>query len=215
MISGPISDQKEGFIGHNTSPEVLTFCPNRIKKVTRQPKPKVMAEYDHRTYQWPEGNDLNGHNTSPKVLITCPNRIQEVTRQTKRSWTTVRIEWAGWKDQKGHKTRRNVWITSTHQWGVGWKDHRGHKTSDKVMMIPISDQRLIRRGGEELHRSALHVHTWKTKKISEKVDLTLQQKSYLCLPFLGIARPQQSQFPHSCVCEQFIYSHERSRYFLH
>jgi hypothetical protein len=27
----------------------------------------------------------------------------------------------------------------------------------------------------------------------------------LCIPFLGIAR-LQSQFPHSCVCEQFIYS---------
>jgi hypothetical protein len=34
---------------------------------------------------------------------------------------------------------------------------------------------------------------------------TLQGKSHLCIPFLGIARPQ-SLFPHSCVCEQFIYS---------
>ncbi len=32
----------------------------------------------------------------------------------------------------------------------------------------------------------------------------LQRKSHLCIPFLGIARPQ-SQFPHSCVCEGFIY----------
>ncbi len=30
----------------------------------------------------------------------------------------------------------------------------------------------------------------------------LQGISYLCIPFLGIARPQ-SQFPHSCVCERF------------
>jgi hypothetical protein len=29
---------------------------------------------------------------------------------------------------------------------------------------------------------------------------TLQRKSHLCIPSLGIARPQ-SQFPHSCVCE--------------
>ncbi len=29
---------------------------------------------------------------------------------------------------------------------------------------------------------------------------TLQRKSHLCIPFLGIARPQP-QFPHSCVCE--------------
>jgi len=27
----------------------------------------------------------------------------------------------------------------------------------------------------------------------------LQGKSLICIPFLGIARPQ-SQFPHSCVC---------------
>ncbi len=32
---------------------------------------------------------------------------------------------------------------------------------------------------------------------------SLQRKSHLCIPFLGIARPQP-QFPHSCVCEQFI-----------
>jgi hypothetical protein len=41
---------------------------------------------------------------------------------------------------------------------------------------------------------------------------TLQGKSHLCIPFLGIARPQ-SQFPHSCVCERFIYSQDRSTYF--
>ncbi len=42
---------------------------------------------------------------------------------------------------------------------------------------------------------------------------TLQGKSHLCIPFLGIARPQP-QFPHSCVCEQFIQSQDRSTYFL-
>ncbi len=31
--------------------------------------------------------------------------------------------------------------------------------------------------------------------------------------FLGTARPQP-QFPHSCVCERFIYSQDRSTYFL-
>jgi hypothetical protein len=30
--------------------------------------------------------------------------------------------------------------------------------------------------------------------------------------FWGIAQPQ-SQFPHSCVCERFIYSQDRSTYF--
>jgi hypothetical protein len=33
----------------------------------------------------------------------------------------------------------------------------------------------------------------------------LQGKSHLCNPFLGIARPQ-SKFPHSCVCERFIFT---------
>jgi hypothetical protein len=40
---------------------------------------------------------------------------------------------------------------------------------------------------------------------------TLQRKSHLCIPFLGITWPK-SQFPHSCVCERFIYSHYRSAY---
>jgi hypothetical protein len=35
----------------------------------------------------------------------------------------------------------------------------------------------------------------------------LQGKFHLCIPFLGMAR-LQSQFPHSCVCELFVYSHE-------
>jgi hypothetical protein len=39
----------------------------------------------------------------------------------------------------------------------------------------------------------------------------LQGKSYLCIPFLGIAR-LQSQFPESCVCERFICSQDRSTY---
>ncbi len=40
----------------------------------------------------------------------------------------------------------------------------------------------------------------------------LQQKSHLCIPFLGVTRPQY-QFPHSCVCERFVYSQDRSTYF--
>jgi hypothetical protein len=46
-------------------------------------------------------------------------------------------------------------------------------------------------------------------------DSTLQRQFRLhtCIPFLGIARPQP-QFPHSCVCERFIYSQDRSTYFL-
>ncbi len=41
---------------------------------------------------------------------------------------------------------------------------------------------------------------------------TLQGKSYLCVSFLGIARPQP-QFPHSCVCDRFIYPQDPSTYF--
>ena len=41
----------------------------------------------------------------------------------------------------------------------------------------------------------------------------LQGKSHLCIPFLGIA-PPQSQFPHSCICERFIYFQDWSTYFL-
>jgi hypothetical protein len=39
----------------------------------------------------------------------------------------------------------------------------------------------------------------------------MQRKSHLGIPFLGFARPQ-SQFPHSCVCERFIYSQDQSTY---
>ncbi len=44
------------------------------------------------------------------------------------------------------------------------------------------------------------------------VEDALQRKSHLCVPFPGIARPQ-SQFPHSCVCERFIYSQDQSTHF--
>ncbi len=46
-----------------------------------------------------------------------------------------------------------------------------------------------------------------------KFFTTLQRKNHLCIPFLGIARPQ-SQFPHLCVCERFIYYQDRSAFFL-
>ena len=50
------------------------------------------------------------------------------------------------------------------------------------------------------------------KREVSKVSKALQGKSHLCISFLGIAWPQ-SQFPHSCVCERFIYSQDRSTYF--
>ncbi len=39
----------------------------------------------------------------------------------------------------------------------------------------------------------------------------LQRQFCFYISFLGIARPQP-QFPHSCVCERFIYSQDRSTY---
>ncbi len=45
-----------------------------------------------------------------------------------------------------------------------------------------------------------------------KDNTALQRRSDLCMPRNETARPF-SQFPHSCICEYFIYSHERSIYF--
>jgi hypothetical protein len=44
------------------------------------------------------------------------------------------------------------------------------------------------------------------------VFMYIAMKIPFMFPFLGIARPQ-SQFPHSCVCERFIHSQDRSTYF--
>jgi hypothetical protein len=43
--------------------------------------------------------------------------------------------------------------------------------------------------------------------------LHCNRKNHLCIPFSGNCAPQ-SQFPHSCVCERFTYSQDRSTYFL-
>ncbi len=58
---------------------------------------------------------------------------------------------------------------------------------------------------------------WKTQSfcgiIIRRGVITLQRKSHLCIPFLGIAQPL-SQFPHLCACERFICSQDQSTYFL-
>ncbi len=51
-------------------------------------------------------------------------------------------------------------------------------------------------------------------KYSQKKDCAAsvpQRKSHLCIPRKLIAQPQ-SQFPHSCVCERFICSQDRSAF---
>ncbi len=61
--------------------------------------------------------------------------------------------------------------------------------------------------------SAASINIYELQKYSmSSVWPALQRKSHLCIPRKGIA-PPQSQFPHSCVCERFIYSQDRSTYF--
>jgi hypothetical protein len=47
--------------------------------------------------------------------------------------------------------------------------------------------------------------------LSSSYCTKLQRKPHLCIPIKGIERTQ-SQFPHSCVCERFIDSQDRSTY---
>ncbi len=117
--------RREGFKRSHKPRGFLTTCPNRIQKVTRQTKPKVMTEYDHRTYQWPEGKDLNGHNTSPKVSTAGPNRIQKVTRQTKPKVMT----------EYDHRT---------YQWPEG-KDLNSLNTSPKVSTAGLNRIQKVKR----------------------------------------------------------------------
>jgi hypothetical protein len=43
----------------------------------------------------------------------------------------------------------------------------------------------------------------------QETEATLQRKSHLCIPLLGIVRPQ---FSHSCVYDPFTCSQDRSPY---
>jgi hypothetical protein len=88
-----------------------------------------------------------------------------------------------------------------------------------------SDSHLCKRGGEGAAylsnlREGKRLEAWCRLNFSQierpmkkaAVSAALQRKSHLCIPFLGIAW-SQSQFPHSCVCERFIYSQDWSTYF--
>jgi hypothetical protein len=63
-----------------------------------------------------------------------------------------------------------------------------------------------------VYESKMQGDGWGCGVSANEYSSTLQGKSHLCIPFLGIARPQ-SQFPHSCVCERFIYCQDWSTYF--
>ncbi len=55
------------------------------------------------------------------------------------------------------------------------------------------------------HVNIIHTHTLYTL---QRINTENWKKN---IPIKGIARPQ-SQFPHSCACERFIYSHNRSAF---
>ncbi len=60
---------------------------------------------------------------------------------------------------------------------------------------------------------ASHYQRYTSVRYLSSFCITLQRKFHLYIYFLGIARPQ-SQCPHSCVCERFLYSQHRCTYFL-
>jgi hypothetical protein len=57
----------------------------------------------------------------------------------------------------------------------------------------------------------MQYNTLLTVSVSAFIAQTQFQKFETNIPRKGISQPQ-SQFPHSCVCERFIYSHDRSAY---
>ncbi len=51
------------------------------------------------------------------------------------------------------------------------------------------------------------------KEKVKSTNIKLQRRSDLCIPRNEPSQPC-SQFPHSCICERFIYSQYRSPFFL-
>ncbi len=84
------------------------------------------------------------------------------------------------------------------------------KFTERTFVAHAAEERtgLARRLG----LSDTQVKTWFQNRRWGQYNVTLQRKSNFYIPFLGIARPQ-SQFSHSCVCERFRYSQDRSTYF--
>ncbi len=73
-------------------------------------------------------------------------------------------------------------------WPVAWPSCICHRCPSWPLWPPLSG---------DGHAAS---HILKT----EKEGHTLQRKSYLCIPRKGPTRPRYL-FPHSCVCERFIY----------
>jgi hypothetical protein len=74
---------------------------------------------------------------------------------------------------------------------------RGRQQAQHFKPYIYAYRQYIRR---PIHRMCTPIYL----EFSSLTMTTLQGKSHLCISFLGIAWPR-SQFPHSCVCERFIY----------
>ncbi len=96
------------------------------------------------------------------------------------------------------------------------EDFRDFQSSEKVSEIkPRAPVILIqvKRVSQILSPSVLRYNPQNSNQGTEPLLIlkrllpsTLQRKSYLCIPFLEIARPH-SQFLHLCACERFIFSY--------
>jgi hypothetical protein len=93
----------------------------------------------------------------------------------------------------------------------GWWSEKGTHIIDICLCVYVLADDSCEVRGEDCREGVLLCLF--DKNASFQYVHALQRKSHLCIPFQGIARPQP-QFPHSCVCERFIWSQYRSTYFL-
>ncbi len=117
-----------------------------------------------------------------------------------------------------------IWMVDEWGWLSSWQDGRilpgrmpsswrATRYSPSLASIPPPDTHSgILEASHRNSYSSLLQQCYVYKLRCTLFVCTLLGKSHLCIPFLGIARPQ-SQFPHSCVCERFIHSQEWSTYF--
>jgi hypothetical protein len=86
--------------------------------------------------------------------------------------------------------------------GTGSKESTLSRVKFSAAKFLVPDRGYIVDCGIGLSYRPARLHTAKTKY--RNVETNISRK--------GISG-SQSQFPHSCVCERFIYSHDRSAYF--
>jgi hypothetical protein len=103
-----------------------------------------------------------------------------------------------------------IWQTKFNWYSIHLLNHEWHLTILHKLQIR---QSLILSPGPPIPTNLLCLPTYSINLCSLSTVCsyswqfsnlcTLQRKSHLCIPFLGIDGPQ-SQFPHSRVCERFI-----------